>query len=223
MLKTGVKPPAMCSHTGVDNVDTLGVTRRALHGVAELVLAGPQYRRAGTIRLRITPGGFSTVREPVVAVEDAEVVGAEVRLPASGRSCEELAAALGARAGAPEGLYQDGSGVRPDEILAVDPAAAGYLADCFALGDAALRLFAADAEPVLWPEHFDLGITIEEINYGVSAGDGFSATPYAYVGPWRARTGEFWNAPFGATRALSSLSDAATVAAFFAEGRARAA
>jgi hypothetical protein len=212
----------MCSHTGVDNVDTLGVTRRALHGVAELVLAGPQYRRSGTIRLRVTPGGFSTLREPPVAVEGTDVVSGEVRLSAAGGTCAELAAALGVEAGAPEGLYDDGSGVAPDEVLAVDPAAAAYLADCFALGDTALRLFAADVEPVLWPEHFDLGFTIEEVNYGISPGDGFSASPYAYVGPWRARSGEFWNAPFGATRTLSSLGDAAAVAAFFAEGRARA-
>ena len=31
-------------------------TRRALHGVAELVLAGPQYDTSQDIRLRVTPG-----------------------------------------------------------------------------------------------------------------------------------------------------------------------
>lgn len=34
----------------------LRTARRSLHGVAELVLAGPQYRRSGTIRLRVSPG-----------------------------------------------------------------------------------------------------------------------------------------------------------------------
>ena len=33
---------------------------------------------------------------------------------------------------------------------------------------------------------------------GVSAGDDYYPTPYAYVGPWTQRTGPFWNAPFGA-------------------------
>ena len=36
-------------------------TRRSLHGVAELLLAGPQHRAHGTIRLRVTPGGFGGV------------------------------------------------------------------------------------------------------------------------------------------------------------------
>ena len=39
-------------------------TRRSLHGVAELVLAGPQYRTSGSIELRVTPGGFATTVAP---------------------------------------------------------------------------------------------------------------------------------------------------------------
>ena len=46
----------------------LVATRRALHAVAEQVLAGPQYRSAGTIRLNITPGGFGQVSFQVGAV-----------------------------------------------------------------------------------------------------------------------------------------------------------
>jgi hypothetical protein len=69
---------------------------------------------------------------------------------------------------------------------------------------------------VLWPEHFDLGVTLDEVNYGVSLGDGYLAEPYAYVGPWQPRTGPFWNAPFGAARPLRDVPD---VAGFFAEGR----
>jgi hypothetical protein len=37
--------------------------------------------------------------------------------------------------------------------------------------------------PVLWPEHFDIGITIDAVNYGASRGDDHIAEPYAYVGP----------------------------------------
>ena len=37
---------------------TLTATMLALHGVAELLLAGPQYRASGTIRLRVEPGGL---------------------------------------------------------------------------------------------------------------------------------------------------------------------
>ena len=50
-----------------------------------------------------------------------------------------------------------------------------------------------------------LRVTVDEVNLGVSAGDGFSTRPYAYVGPWDFDPdvpayggGGFWNAPFGA-------------------------
>ena len=87
-----------------------------------------------------------------------------------------------------------------------------------ARGDAGLRAFAAE-EPVIWPEHFDLAVSLDEVNYGVSPGDGGHRDPYAYVGPWTPREGEFWNASFGAVRAAVDLPDAAAVAEFFAAGR----
>jgi hypothetical protein len=109
--------------------------------------------------------------------------------------------------------------VAPDEPVHVDPAAAAVLADCYAAGDGALRRLFPDLEPVLWPEHFDLGVTSDEVNYGVSPGDGYLPEPYAYVGPWQPRTGEFWNAPFGAARRLADLAGADGLFAFFGEGR----
>ena len=75
---------------------------------------------------------------------------------------------------------------------------------------------------MLWPEHFDLGISVDEVNYGVSPGDAGHPRPYAYVGPWTPREGGFWNASFGALRWSDDLPDADAVAAFFAEGRAEA-
>ncbi|MFI6447699.1 hypothetical protein [Kitasatospora sp. NPDC050543] len=208
---------------------TLQNTRRALHAVAELVMAGPQYRASGTIRLRVGPGGFATVAQPELRVEGGELVtgsdaGSDVRrLPLDGASCAALAREAGAEAGAPAGLYAEGSGVGAEEVLRVDPAAARLILDGFARGDTALRAFAPDLRPVLWPEHFDLGITVDSVNYGVSPGDSHAGEPYAYVGPWTRRQGPFWNAPFGATRPLRELTDAAAVQAFFADGRARAA
>jgi hypothetical protein len=191
-------------------------TRRAWHAIAELVLAGPQYRRSGTIRLRVSPGGFATTKDPGVSVVGGELVGGSARVPADGGTCTALARALGVEAGAPEGLYHGGSEVGADEVLTVDAAAAQALADSLAAGQAALLRFAPEQTPVLWPEHFDLGITLDEVNYGVSLGDGYLAEPYAYVGPWQPRPGPFWNAPFGAARPLSEL---ASVGDFFAEGR----
>jgi hypothetical protein len=206
-------------------MDEIAATRRALHAVAELVLAGPQYRRTGTIRLRVTDTGFATRREPVVAVDGAELVAEGLRIGISERTCAELAAMLGVVAGKPEDLYKDGSGVDADEVLEADAEVARYLAECFVRGDTALRRFAPqvpDEQRVLWPEHFDVGITVDEINYGVSPGDGYLREPYAYVGPWQPRHGEFWNAPFGATRLVRDLPDAASMVEFFVEGRARA-
>jgi hypothetical protein len=107
-------------------------------------------------------------------------------------------------------------------VLAVDAAAAAELAGAFARGEAGMRAFAPDVVPVLWPEHFDVGIQLDEVNYGISPGDAAHPRPYAYVGPWKLPEGEFWNAPFGALRWMDELPDAAAVTAFFADGAARA-
>jgi len=200
----------------------LAATRRYLHGVAELILAGPQYRRSGTIRLRVLPGGFGAIKEPDLRAMGDHLVVGDQRLPMTATTCAALGAAAGVEVGPPEGLYHDGSGVQPDEPIEVDAGAAGYLAGCFSLGDAALRQLAPGEQPVLWPEHFDLGITLDEVNYGISPGDGYLNEPYAYVGPWKPRSGEFWNAPFGAARPLRDFPDAGALGAFFAEGRAQA-
>jgi hypothetical protein len=197
----------------------LAATRRAWHGVAELVLAGPQYRRSGTIRLRVVPGGFATTTEPDLAVVGVDLVAKGERVGLDGRTGGGLAGAVGVDVGAPADLYHDGSGVDADEPLRVDPEAAAVLADAFAVGDAALRAFAPDQTPVLWPEHFDLGIAVDQVNYGVSPGDGHLDEPYAYVGPWTRREGSFWNAPFGAARPLRELGGVDDVVAFFTEGR----
>jgi hypothetical protein len=199
--------------------DVLRATRRSLHAVAELVIAGPQYRAHGTIKLRAVPGGFGAVLMPV-RVEGGELVWEGGRMPLD-RSCRDLATAAGLDAGAP-GNYPDASGVDPDEPIAVDVAAADLIADWYARGDEALRGFAPDQARVLWPEHFDLGISVDEVNYGVSPGDAGYPRPYAYVGPWSPREGAFWNAPFGAMRWADELPDAAALLDFLTEGRSRA-
>ena len=196
-------------------------TRRALHGVAELVMAGPQHRRTGEIQLRVKAGGFGTVTEPDLRIEGDQLVAGERRLALGGVTFRALAEAAGVDVGAPRGLYHDGSGVDPDEEVTLDPAATVYLERCFELGDAALRALEPGEQPILWPEHFDVGITADEVNYGVSPGDGYLAEPYAYVGPHRRRAGAFWTAPFGAVRSMREL-DLDALVTFFVEGRERA-
>ena len=197
--------------------DALAATRRSLHGVAEHVIAGPQKRRFDTIRLVVSPGGFRGLHLPV-RVEGTDLVADGVRVPLAG-TYRALGEAVGVDPGAPVGVYTDTSGTQVDDEVVVDAAAAALLADCWARGDAALRTFAPDAEVILWPEHFDVGIGVDQVNYGVSPGDAFHAGPYAYVGPWTPREGDFWNAPFGALRPESELPDVDAVLAFFEEGR----
>jgi hypothetical protein len=202
--------------------DDLAATRRSWHAVAELVLAGPQYRHSGTIRLRVTPGGFGTTKPPALAVDGGDLVAGENRVGIDGRTCAQIGAALGVDVGAPADLYHDGPGVDPDEPLRYADKAGATLAAAFELAEAAMRRFAPRETPVLWPEHFDLGVAVSEVNYGVSPGDGYLDEPYAYVSPWSRRDGPFWTAPFGAARPLRELDDVDALVAFFSEGRALA-
>ncbi len=193
-------------------------TRRALHRVAEYLLAGPQYRASGTIRLRVSDGGFATVAEPNLAVDGRELVADGARYELAGATLADLAAAAGLDGGAPDS-YESSSDTRPDDVLDVDVVDAARLAEALATGDAALRSFAPDVEPVLWPEHFDIAIRVDGVNYGVSPGDDYIDEAYAYVGVDPVPEDEFWNAPFGAARPLAELAGADAVTAFFSEGR----
>ena len=204
----------------------LATTRRALHAVAEQVLAGPQYRTKGTIRLRVTSNGIAQVAGPLRiegGADGPELVGMGAGTPLRG-TIADLASVVGVVAEAPD-LYNDHAELDLEAPLSVDPAAAELLLRWFARADTAMRRFAPDETPVLWPEHFDLGIALDEVNYGASPGDAGHAAPYAYVGPWTPpphREGTFWNAPFGALRPADRLPDPDAVAAFFPEGRAAA-
>jgi hypothetical protein len=201
----------------------LAITRRSLHAVAELVLAGPQYRTTGKLRLRVVPGGFGTVLAPELRVVGTGVVGdGEAAVPIDGHTARAIGTELGLTAGRPEGAYQDGAGVGLDETLTLDPGQSDVILGGLARGHDALIAFAPAETPVLWPEHFDVAIRVQDANFGVSPGDGFIEEPYAYVGVSRPPAGDgFWNAPFGAAVPLSELPDSAAVTGFFAEGRRR--
>jgi hypothetical protein len=203
----------------------LAVTRRSLHGVAELVLAGPQYRATGKLRLGVVPGGFATTTlTPRLLADGSGVTVADgVTVTIGSRTPRALGAALGVAAGRPEGAYDGGSGVDLDETLALDPGQAGVLVSALVLGHDALVAFAPGETPVLWPEHFDVAISVQDITFGVSPGDGFLDEPYAYLSVSSPPAGDaFWNAPFGAAVPLRELPDVTAVRGFFAQGRERA-
>lgn len=201
---------------------TTSETRRSLHAVAELLVAGPQYDASGTIRLRVVPGGFATVASPDVQVVGGELLVADRAHTLDGRTIRDLAAATGLTPRPLGDVQKDVTDLGTEAPLAVSDAGAAEVMEAFRIGDEAIARFAPELDRVLWPEHFDLGIAVDEVNYGVSAGDHFIDAPYAYVGPWN-RDGlddEFWNAPFGASALLSELGDPAGVAEFFQRGRA---
>jgi hypothetical protein len=204
------------------DTDGLTVTRRSLHAVAELVLAGPQYRATGRLRLRVVPGGFATAFGPDVRVHGSGVVAAGRQSEISGQTARTLGQRLGIAAGGPEGAYEDGAGIGIDDPLALRPDHAAAVLDALALGNAALAELAPAEAPVLWPEHFDVAIRTGDVNYGVSPGDAFIAEPYAYVGVSQVPAGDaFWNASFGAARPLRDLDGRGGIVAFLAEGRER--
>lgn len=194
-------------------------TRRNLHSLLELVFAGPQYRASGTIRLRADATGFATVAEPVLRLDGLCLVAGDARIEVNGRSIADIAALAGVAAGAPEELYHDGSAGRPSDVVELDPDHLAAITDALWTGAQALCSLDGAGEPVLWPEHCDLAVTVDEVNYGVSPGDGFLDEPYAYVGPWQLEADPFWNAPFGAARPMRELPDVAAATAFFEQGR----
>ena len=58
-------------------------TRRQLRGVAESLIAGPQYRASGTIRLAVRPDGFAGVALPL-SVHGTELVWPDGAAPLAG-------------------------------------------------------------------------------------------------------------------------------------------
>ena len=166
----------------LESAGKLTATRDGWHRVAEHVLAAAQYADTGKIGLRPSTAGFATAR-PLPGGRQLRVAEAELIVTDSAGSRRAPLTTVGAAAqfagvtpGMPERVYQPATPLDLDDPLAIDPASAWVLAEWYQLGDAALRRFADEVGadpglPILWPEHFDLAITIDGVNYGVSPGD----------------------------------------------------
>jgi hypothetical protein len=208
----------------------LAVTRGTWHRVAEHVLAAGQFAAAGTIRLRPWTGGIGTVvgvdgRQLAVLGDHLVVVEPDGRRRSTPLTTVGAAAVFaGVRAGL-QGTYPPATSADPDTPLPVDVTAARELAAWYALGETALGRLAgrlgSTQQPVLWPEHLDLGITVDAVNYGCSPGDAAIPAPYLYVGPHSGapRRDDFWNAPFGAAVTADRISGAEAAVDFFQHGR----
>jgi hypothetical protein len=215
--------------------DRLAATRDGLHRVAEHVLAAARYSASGEIGLVPSPGGFRTPPfgedGRFLAVDGTELVAGDTAAPRRTSLTTIRAAAefAGITPGAPARVYAPATPLDLDEPLAIDPLAARLLAEWCQLGARALSRFAAGIpgdQPgpvVLWPEHFDVGITAAAVNYGASPGDEHIAEPYVYAGPHDGPPpGDpaFWNFPFGAARTWRQTGTVAEAAAFFRDARA---
>jgi hypothetical protein len=215
---------------------TLSATRLSLHAVAEHVLCAARYAAVGRIGLTASAGGFATPAfgpdQQVLAVVGTSLVrrigGSESSVPLT--TIGELAAFAGITPGAPVNVFTPTTPLDPAAALTVDADDAARLAAWWELGTAALVALSAEiglaAEPTLWPEHFDVGIRAEDVNYGVSPGDSYVPVPYLYVGPDMSSVDSsdpFWDKPFGATVTDADVPDIEAALAFFRDGRRRAA
>ena len=202
--------------------DRYVTTRRQLRGIAESFIAGPQYRSAGTIRLAVRPDGFTGVSIPV-AVRGTDLFWGGDGAPLTG-TVGALAAASQLDVGPPEGVYDDHRSADPADRARRRLGGRRAIHRALYAGGFALKTILPEQHPTLWPEHFDVAVTEDEVNYGVSPGDDFHPLPYAYVGPWTSRIGVFWNAPFGAFQVLDVSHDvdrlADDIGGFFERGRA---
>lgn len=201
--------------------DGYATTREAMRRLAVFVLSPARKAVTGRIGLQPTPDGFGT---PVFGEEEQLRVAGGTLVRHRGATSEAVAITSLSAAAALAGVtLSEDPGVGHDipelgdvdAALPVSEAAALALGAFYAFSGTVLEAFRAELNAAgqecstvqLWPEHFDLGCSIEGVNFGSSPGDGFSAEPYVYVGPWETGglEGGFWNAPFGATLSYHEL------------------
>jgi hypothetical protein len=214
--------------------DRFRTTVAAVHAVAEHVLCVVRHASTGRVGLVPTADGVGTVpfgsQDRVVAIAGDELVDrdntGERRAPIT--TLRAAAAFYEVDPGVPGGLWTPVTTVDLDESLVVEPAAVHALAGWYAfVADALGGLAAAGASiaPLtLWPEGFDLATTTASANFGGSPGDGFSAEPYLYVGPFelddrlRVTDASYWNSPFGASLGYGALGSTDQAIDFLVHG-----
>ena len=148
---------------------TYATTRHSLHGLAELVLAGPRYATGGSMRLRSGADGIRTWDDPPVRLARGELVAGSTRVPLDRLTYAAAAAAIELGAHPLDDVYHDGPHVAPDDVITLDPAHVQVVEDALARGDAALRAFSPSTRSrCSGPSTSISGITLDEVNYGVS-------------------------------------------------------
>jgi hypothetical protein len=220
-------------------------TRVALHRVVVYAVSPARQRANGRMALRFTYGGLGT---PFFgADEQVRIAGDRLIRQRGGHAVAEGISSLNRAAelvldGPPDLAWAQGFDVPAagdlDERLAVDPAAAAFLADWTGFAWSVLeevRAEQASTQPgrtQLWAEHFDAAFDClppeRRVTLGASPGDRDHDEPYLYVLPANfddAQPSRFWNAEHfrGAVLRVGELAgesdQRAAACAFLREGR----
>lgn len=199
-------------------------TRNSLHDLARFVLAADLEGTTELVTLRAANGGFAQPERLVDGLQRRIRIDGTALVVQHGENEEWTPlTTLGAAAeSASVALPTDA----PDahEALEIDATHADLLAEFFALTDSALAEFRrrhASERPTiaqLFPHHFDLAITMQEVNFGGSPGDVAHDQPYLYVAPWSLSPHSEWNEAWGASIAWSQSTTVEQAVAYFARG-----
>jgi len=207
-------------------------TRRALHGVADAILAGTAARRVGWARLRVEgaairtplmPGSLRQIemtarglrafraREssgvPLGAGHTAGLRGTTDRRFRWAGTLAQTAAAAGLTAEPPANQVV-GSGLSGSDPLRIDSRHAVTIMTWFGVGNSALTRLSRTTPPDapgrdwLLADTFTLVLTADGVSYGVSAGDWSTPEPFAFVSR---TTGQMQRQPASALRSRTSL------------------
>jgi len=197
-------------------------TRESLRALACYVISPAHKARTGRIGLRLVGTGFGT--PPFDDGSRLMVQGKELAMDPGAATTITTLRAAAAFAGIPlspdPGVGNDLPPYEPDLTLPVEHRASLALGAWYSLGrqvfeDLRAQLDSASVtEAQLWPEHFDLAVTVTltsgaDVNVGFSPGDGFETEPYVYVGPHETDNldSAYWNAPFGAFLPYGRLAE----------------
>jgi hypothetical protein len=210
--------------------DGFVASRRALHALAERVIAPARFNANGKIGLRYTYQGFGTPffgEDHQIRVERGALVVDDAHHPIT--TLGAAAALVGVDLEAGTGVYTPTTDSRPDVPLDVSAGlhVGSWFGYCTRLLEQLRTDATADDAPArvqVWPEHFDIAVDLGpdggRANFGGSPGDDAHPEPYLYVGPWGDHGDDaYWNEPFGASLSYAHLLAGADGLAFLRRGK----
>lgn len=144
----------MSDRRDTTHTETYAETKHCLHALAGVVLAGPRFREGGSIELRVRPDGSAPVTRHRFRAR-CRLGPRNVVVDVEGLTFTDAAALIGLEASRLDDVYSDGPAVDPSETIHLNEHAVREVEQALFLADTALREFHRQAQPTLWPEHFD--------------------------------------------------------------------